>query len=211
MELPFLCLIKNDDIMWKKDLRTILLLLFLMLIFGVVYSLVSCTKTQKTLVTHDTVFVAHSITDSVKTHHGASDSLVKAHSDTLYVVKSDSVARASVSVDSVYVRDSVYIREKGDSVYVYKEKWRERLVFMRDTLYKARTDTVLKIVRDTVVKVRTDTVRSVRYVERNDSTYQSKEKEKEVTKERRTLSWLKVLGVIVIVLGVITACRRLRR
>lgn len=196
--------------MWKKDLRTILLLLFMMLIFGVVYSLVSCTKTQKTLVTHDTVFVEHSLTDSASTHHGASDSLVTAHSDTLYVVKSDSVARASASVDSVYVRDSVYIREKGDSVYVYKEKWRERLVFMRDTLYKTRTDTVLKIVRDTVVKVRTDTVRSVRYVERSDSTYKSKEKEKEVTKERRTLSWLKVLGVMVIVFGGITAWRRLR-
>lgn len=196
--------------MWKKDLRTILLLLFMMLIFGVVYSLVSCTKTQESLVTHDTVFVAHSITDSVKTHHGASDSLVKAHSDTLYVVKSDSVSRASASVDSVYVRDSVYIREKGDSVYVYKEKWRERLVFMRDTLYKARTDTVLKIVRDTVVKVRTDTVRVYQSVERNDSTYKSKEKEKEVIKERRTLSWLKVLGAMVLVFGGIAWWRKFR-
>ena len=196
--------------MWKKDLRTILLLLFIMLVFGVVYSLVSCTKTQKTLVTHDTVFVAHSLTDSVKTHHGASDSLVKAHSDTLYVVKVDTLKKTVVRYDSVVSRDSVYVREKGDSVYVYKEKWRERLVFMRDTLYKSRTDTVLKIVRDTVVKVRTDTVRSVRYVERNDSTYQSKEMEKEVIKERRTLSWLKVLGVMVIVFGVITAWRRFR-
>lgn len=211
MELLFLCLIKNDDIMWKKDLRTILLLLFMMLIFGVVYSLVSCTKTQESLVTHDTVFVAHSLTDSASTHHGASDSLVKAHSDTLYVVKSDSVARASASVDSVYVRDSVYIREKGDSVYVYKEKWRERLVFMRDTLYKASTDTVLKIVRDTVYKAVHDTVRSVRYVERSDSAYHSVDANKKVVKERRTLSWLKVLGVMVIVFGVITAWRRFRR
>ena len=196
--------------MWKKDLRTILLLLFLMLIFGVVYSLVSCTKTQESLVTHDTVFVAHSLTDSVKTHHGVSDSLVKAHSDTLYVVKVDTLKKTVVRQDSVVSRDSVYVREKGDSVYVYKEKWRERLVFMRDTLYKSRTDTVLKIVRDTVVKVRTDTVRVYQSVERNDSTYQSKEKEKETIKERRTLSWLKVLGVMVIVLGVITAWRRLR-
>ena len=196
--------------MWKKDLRTILLLLFLMLIFGVVYSLVSCTKTQESLVTHDTVFVAHSLTDSVKTHHGASDSLVKAHSDTLYVVKSDSVSRASASVDSVYVRDSVYIREKGDSVYVYKEKWRERLVFMRDTLYKARTDTVLKIVRDTVYKAVHDTVRSVRYVERSDSAYHSVDANKKVVKERRTLSWLKVLGVMVLVFGGIALWRKFR-
>lgn len=196
--------------MWKKDLRTILLLLFLMLIFGVVYSLVSCTKTQKSLVTHDTVFVAHSLTDSASTHHGASDSLVTAHSDTLYVVKVDTLKKTVIRHDSVVSRDSVYVREKGDSVYVYKEKWRERLVFTHDTLYKTRTDTVLKIVRDTVYKVRTDTVRSVRYVERSDSTYQSKEKEKETIKERRTLSWLKVLGVMVIVFGGITAWRRFR-
>lgn len=197
--------------MWKKDLRTILLLLFMMLIFGVVYSLVSCTKTQKTLVTHDTVFVAHSLTDSVKTHHGASDSLVAAHSDTLYIVKSDSVVRASASVDSFVVRDSVYVREKGDSVYVYKEKWRERLVFMRDTLYKSRTDTVLKIVRDTVYKAVHDTVCVYKSVEKGDSTYQSREMEKETIKERRTLSWLKVLGVMVLVFGGITAWRRFRR
>lgn len=196
--------------MWKKDLKTILLLLFMMLIFGVVYSLVSCTKTQKTLVTHDTVFVEHSLTDSASTHHGGSDSLVTAHSDTLYVVKTDTVVKTVTKCDSVVVKDSVYVREKGDSVYVYKEKWRERLVFMRDTLYKARTDTVLKIVRDTVYKAVHDTVRSVRYVERNDSTYQSKEKEKETIKERRTLSWLKVLGVMVIVFGGITAWRRFR-
>lgn len=197
--------------MWKKDLRTILLLLFMMLIFGVVYSLVSCTKTQESLVTHDTVFVAHSLTDSASTHHGVSDSLVAAHSDTLYVVKTDTLKKTVVRHDSVVSRDSVYVREKGDSVYVYKEKWRERLVFMRDTLYKSRTDTVVKVRTDTVVKVRTDTVRSVRYVERSDSTYQSKEKEKEVTKERRTLSWLKVLGVMVIVFGGIALWIKVRR
>ena len=197
--------------MWKKDLRTILLLLFIMLLFGVAYSLLtSCSKTQESLVTHDTVFVAHSITDSVKTHHGASDSLVKAHSDTLYVVKSDTSSKVTARLDSVIVRDSVYVREKGDSVYIYKEKWRERLVFMRDTLYKSRTDTVLRIVRDTVYKAVNDTVCVYQSVEGSDSTYQSKEIEKEVTKERRTLSWLKVLGVMVIVFGGIVLWRKFR-
>ena len=196
--------------MWKKDLRTILLLLFMMLIFGVVYSLVSCTKTQESIVTHDTVFVAHSITDSVQTHHGVSDSLVKAHSDTLYVVKVDTLKKTVVRQDSVVSRDSVYVREKGDSVYVYKEKWRERLVIMRDTLYKSRTDTVLKIVRDTVYKAVHDTIRLYKSVGRNDSAYHSVDANKKVVKERRTLSWLKVLGVMVLVFGGIAWWRKFR-
>ena len=198
--------------MWKKDLRTILLLLFFMLLFGVLYSLVSCTKTTQELVTtHDTVFVAHSSVDSTNTHHGASDSLVTAKTDTVYKVKTDTIIKNIVKRDSVVVRDSIYVRERGDSVYIYKEKWRERLVFAHDTLYKSRTDTLWRVSRDTVYQSKTDTVTIYRFVERNDSAYQSKSDKEKVVKERRTLGWLKVLGVFALVFGALGVWRWLRR
>ena len=60
------------------------------------------------------------------------------HTDTLYVAK--------VERDSVFVQDSVLVREKGDTVLVdrwhvsYKERVRV------DTVYEHRIDTVAKVV-----------------------------------------------------------------
>jgi hypothetical protein len=60
------------------------------------------------------------------------------HPDTLYVAK--------VERDSVFVQDSVWVREKGDTVLVdrwhvsYKERVRV------DTVYEHRIDTVAKVV-----------------------------------------------------------------
>ena len=189
--------------MWKKDLRTLLLLLLTMLLWAVVYNmLTSCTKTtQKLVTTHDTVYVAHSSVDSTNTHHGTSDSLVKSKTDTIYQVKTDTIIKNIVKRDSVVVRDSVYVREKGDSVFVYKEKWRERLVFAHDTLYKSRTDTLWRVSRDTVYQSKTDTVTVYRFVERNDSAYQAKSDKEKVVKERRSFAWLKILGALLICLA----------
>ena len=44
--------------------------------------------------------------------------IIRRQTDTLYVEK--------VQVDSIYKRDSVMVREKGDTVYIYKEKIRDR-------------------------------------------------------------------------------------
>jgi hypothetical protein len=191
--------------MWKKDLRTLLLLLLTMLVWAVVYNmLTSCTKTtQKIVTTHDTVYVAHSSVDSTNTHHGAADSLVKSKTDTIYQVKTDTIIKNIVKRDSVVVRDSVYVRERGDSVYIYKEKWRERLVFMHDTLYKSRTDTLWRVSRDTVYQSKTDTVTVYRFVERNDSSYLSKSDKEKVVKEKRNW-WPKILGIFILltVIGV---------
>lgn len=199
--------------MWKKDLRTLLLLLLTMLIWAVVYNmLTSCTKTtQKLVTTHDTVYVAHSSVDSTNVQEKASDSLVTAKTDTVYQVKTGTVVKTVTKRDSVVARDSICVREKGDSVFIYKEKWRERLVFAHDTLYKSRTDTVRKIVRDTVYKSKTDTVTIYRSVERNDSAYQSKSDKEKVIKERRTLGWLKVLGVFALLFSAFGVWRWLRR
>lgn len=47
-----------------------------------------------------------------------------------------------VQVDSVYKRDSVYVREKGDTIYIYKEKVRDRYKLLRDTIRVVRVDSV---------------------------------------------------------------------
>lgn len=67
--------------------------------------------------------------------------------------KTDIQYRDSWRTDSVYVRDSIFIRERGDTVYVdrWHTAWRDREV--------VRTDTVMRC--DTV---RRETVRRERYV-----------------------------------------------
>jgi len=54
--------------------------------------------------------------------------------DTTYVQQ--------VKVDSVYRRDSVFVREKGDTVFIYKERIRDRYVFRHDTLRIVKVDSV---------------------------------------------------------------------
>lgn len=54
--------------------------------------------------------------------------------DTTYIVKRDSVR--------FYDRDSIFIREKGDTIYQYVEKWRWRDRVRVDTIYRVRIDSV---------------------------------------------------------------------
>ena len=52
--------------------------------------------------------------------------------------------------DSVYVRDSVFMKEyvKGDTVYQikYRDRWRERIKEVHDTSYISKTDSVQVVV-----------------------------------------------------------------
>lgn len=57
-----------------------------------------------------------------------------ARKDTLYLYKE--------KIDSVFVRDSIFVREKGDTIYKYVERWRYRDRIIRDTLYRSKTDSV---------------------------------------------------------------------
>lgn len=61
------------------------------------------------------------------------------------VIKHDSIYITALSVDTILQRDSIHIRERGDTiekvVYRYIYKVRERT----DTCYVLRTDTVTKI------------------------------------------------------------------
>ena len=54
--------------------------------------------------------------------------------DTTYVVRLDSVR--------FYDRDSIFVKEKGDTIYKYVEKWRWRDRVRVDTFYRTRVDSV---------------------------------------------------------------------
>lgn len=59
---------------------------------------------------------------------------IRCQRDTTYVQQ--------VKVDSVFRRDSVFVREKGDTVFIYKEHIRDRYVFRHDTLRLVKVDSV---------------------------------------------------------------------
>ncbi len=59
---------------------------------------------------------------------------------TEYITRVDTTVR----MDSVYLRDSVYVERKGDTLYVNKTLYRDRY----HNIYKVKTDTILK--RDSV-------------------------------------------------------------
>lgn len=54
----------------------------------------------------------------------------------------DTLIQKLAKLDSIYVRDSIYVYVKGDTVTKYVEKWRYRYRTQYDTLYIARRDTV---------------------------------------------------------------------
>ena len=80
----------------------------------------------------------------------ASCGAVRTQIQTVY--QRDTTYITNTRVDSTFRRDSVFIREKGDTVYIYKEKVRERYRIVRDTLYRSKVDSVY-IDREREVKV----------------------------------------------------------
>lgn len=58
------------------------------------------------------------------------------------VYQHDTTYVQQVKVDSVYRKDSVFVREKGDTVFIYKERIRDRYVFRHDTLRLVKVDSV---------------------------------------------------------------------
>lgn len=62
------------------------------------------------------------------------------------VVKRDTLYVANHVRDSIYFRDSIYIKEqlKGDTVYIreYRDRWRDRIKEVHDTVVRHQTDTV---------------------------------------------------------------------
>lgn len=68
---------------------------------------------------------------------------IRVQRDTTYIER--------VQVDSLYIRDSVFIREKGDTVFQYRERIRDRYRFIHDTTFIHRTDT-LKVEKERLVE-----------------------------------------------------------
>lgn len=50
--------------------------------------------------------------------------------------------RLTERIDSMWLRDSVYVAEKGDTVRIERWRWRERYLYLHDTCYVERTDSV---------------------------------------------------------------------
>lgn len=61
-------------------------------------------------------------------------------------VRLDSVYFNREYRDSIYLKDSVFVREKGDTVYVDKFKYLYKEVNRTDTFYVSHTDTVATVV-----------------------------------------------------------------
>ena len=57
-------------------------------------------------------------------------------------VKTDSIYISNVLRDSIYRLDSIYIRDKGDTVWVEKYKYLFVDKLRHDTLYLSRTDSI---------------------------------------------------------------------
>lgn len=57
-------------------------------------------------------------------------------------VQRDTLWRERTRVDSLFTRDSIFVREKGDTVFIYKEHIRDRYVLRTDTLVRVSVDSV---------------------------------------------------------------------
>lgn len=57
-------------------------------------------------------------------------------------VKVDTTYINKLQRDSIYILDSVYVKEKGDTILIEKYKYLYRDKLVRDTLYMAKTDSI---------------------------------------------------------------------
>ena len=80
----------------------------------------------------------------------ASCGAVRTQIQTVY--QRDTTYITNTRVDSTFKRDSVFVKEKGDTIYIYKEKIRERYRIVRDTLYRSKIDSIY-VDREKEVKV----------------------------------------------------------
>ena len=58
-----------------------------------------------------------------------------------------------VKCDSIYLKDSVYIIQKGDTIYNNKVAYRYKYKYLKDTITINKTDTITKLQKITEIKV----------------------------------------------------------
>ena len=59
-----------------------------------------------------------------------------------------------VKYDSIYLKDSVYIIQKGDTIYNNKVAYRYKYKYLKDTITVNKTDTITKLQKVTETKVK---------------------------------------------------------
>ena len=69
------------------------------------------------------------------------------------VYQRDTTYLAALRVDSVFVHDSVYVREKADTVFHYVERVKEKYQLIHDTVLRVRVDSVAY---ETIKEVKVD-------------------------------------------------------
>ena len=58
-----------------------------------------------------------------------------------------------VKYDSIYLKDSVYIVQKGDTIYNNKVAYRYKYKYFKDTITINKTDTITRLQKVTKIKV----------------------------------------------------------
>ena len=59
-----------------------------------------------------------------------------------------------VKYDSIYLKDSVYIVQKGDTIYNNKVAYRYKYKYLKDTIIVNKTDTITKLQKVIEIKVK---------------------------------------------------------
>lgn len=59
-----------------------------------------------------------------------------------------------VKYDSIYLKDSVYIVQKGDTIYNNKVAYRYKYKYLKDTVIVNKIDTITKLQKVTEIKVK---------------------------------------------------------
>ena len=59
-----------------------------------------------------------------------------------------------IKYDSIYLKDSVYIIQKGDTIYNNKVAYRYKYKYFKDTVIVNKTDTITRLQKVTEIKVK---------------------------------------------------------
>lgn len=59
-----------------------------------------------------------------------------------------------IKYDSIYLKDSVYIIQKGDTIYNTKIAYRYKYKYLKDTITINKTDTITRLQKVTEIKVK---------------------------------------------------------
>ena len=59
-----------------------------------------------------------------------------------------------VKYDSIYLKDSVYIIQRGDTIYNTKVAYRYKYKYLKDTITVNKTDTITRLQKVTKIKVK---------------------------------------------------------